>query len=418
MSDRKFKIAALGGCGGMGQFAVKTALGFDFVEEIIIADRDSERTQEFASGLGEKARPLELDVTDSDKLGKVLADVDVVISTVGPYYRFGPPILKASINAGCHYLDICDDWEAVIQMMAMHDDAEAAGVTAIIGMGASPGLTNLLAVKAASELDEVHDLHTGWGPGEMDTLQIDPPGQGGSYHAALEHLVQQITGRIKIFRDGQLTDVKPLEKIELAYPGIGKIAVHTVGHPEPVTLSALMPHLGNSYNVMEMPGFFLKSLKWLAGQVDAGKISITEATEKIVSIETDPKNLLFTSFGLRNVWTLVLDLFRDRKSINTYLPMLFAIATGKKDGKQKTVAASLNSLPDGGIGRDNMGGITGVPLAATLKLLHNGKLNKKGVFAPEHAIQPDDYFEVLAPFCNPQKKDSTDLVKITVSPAE
>jgi saccharopine dehydrogenase-like NADP-dependent oxidoreductase len=415
MSDKQMKIAALGGCGGMGQFAVKTALGFDFVDEIIVADLVGERAKEFASKCGEKVKPLELDITDSDALDKLLAGVDVVMSTVGPYYRFGPPILTAAIKNSCDYIDICDDWEAALEMMKMSDDAQDAGITAILGMGASPGITNLLAVKAAVELDDVHDLYTGWGQGDVDTLDIDKPGEGGSYSAAIEHLVQQITGTIKVWKNGELTDVAPLEKIELEFPGIGKTPVHTVGHPEPVTLPMYMPELKNSYNVTELPGFFVKSLIWLAGQVDAGKMSIKEATEKIVLLEEDPKNLLFTPFGLRNLWTLVLDLFRDRKSINTYLPMLFAVAVGTKDAKPKTAAASLTSLPDGGIGHDNMGGVTGVPLAVLLKLLHNGNLNKKGVFAPEMAVDPDEFFDVLGPFCNPQENTSSELVKIAYS---
>ena len=34
------KLLALGGSGGMGQYAVRAALGYDFVESVVIADRN------------------------------------------------------------------------------------------------------------------------------------------------------------------------------------------------------------------------------------------------------------------------------------------------------------------------------------------------------------------------------------------
>ena len=39
MPADKIRVVALGGCGGMGQFAVRTAIHFDFIDEIVIADR-------------------------------------------------------------------------------------------------------------------------------------------------------------------------------------------------------------------------------------------------------------------------------------------------------------------------------------------------------------------------------------------
>ena len=90
----------------MGQFAVRTALTFDFVGEIVVADRDEERARAFAGKCGAKATPLRLDVLDSAALGNALRGIDIVMATVGPYYRFGLPVLRAAIAAGCDYIDI------------------------------------------------------------------------------------------------------------------------------------------------------------------------------------------------------------------------------------------------------------------------------------------------------------------------
>ena len=47
-------------------------------------------------------------------------------------------------------------------MLKMHERAKEKGITAIIGMGASPGLTNMLARVAMQQLDTVDTVYTGW----------------------------------------------------------------------------------------------------------------------------------------------------------------------------------------------------------------------------------------------------------------
>ncbi|MBW2087346.1 MAG: saccharopine dehydrogenase, partial [Deltaproteobacteria bacterium] len=58
-------------------------------------------------------------------------------------------------EARCHYIDINDDWEPTLDMLKLDEEARQAGITAIIGMGASPGVSNLLAVKAMSLFDTI-----------------------------------------------------------------------------------------------------------------------------------------------------------------------------------------------------------------------------------------------------------------------
>ncbi len=42
------KIIALGGSGGMGRYAARTAVTYDFVDEVVIAELDGERAAAFA----------------------------------------------------------------------------------------------------------------------------------------------------------------------------------------------------------------------------------------------------------------------------------------------------------------------------------------------------------------------------------
>ena len=143
----------------MGRVAVRTAASLEGIGEIVVADRDLASAESVAAEAGPSAkvklRAERIDVTDSAALSALLGGAGAVLNTTGPFYKFALPILRAAIQTGTHYLDICDDWEPTIEMMRLNRSAAEAGVTAVIGLGASPGVSNLMAKMAAHELDEV-----------------------------------------------------------------------------------------------------------------------------------------------------------------------------------------------------------------------------------------------------------------------
>ncbi len=414
----------------MGRYAARTAASLDFVDEIVVADLDESRAKEVAvKWVGEKATTAKVDITRADELGRLLEGTDAVLNTTGPFYRFGPTVLKAAISSGCHYFDICDDWEPTLEMLAMDAEAREAGVTAVLGLGASPGITNLLAVKAAEALEKVSTLITGWGESEesREGLEELKPGTGGSFSAAYDHWLKQASGTIRLLEDGKFIDVPPLQEITVPYPGYGARATYTIGHPEPVTLPRRFPQLRSSCNVMVMPGEVIALLSWLRRGIDAGSMSIAEAVreveEAIEALAPDPgrrqtkwqetrKGLAWLArklAGRRMGLDDAVRFLRAPKKGGATLPMLFAYAEGEKDGRAARTAAELASLPPG-----SMGGMTGIPLAVGLHLLGSGCLERHGVFAPEEVIDPDAFFERLAPLCSPPRDGAHDLVKVTL----
>lgn len=107
-------------------------------------------------------------------------------------------------------------------------------------------------------------------------------------------------------------------------------------------------------------------------------------------------------------------LLAARKTI-PYVATLFAYAAGTKDGKPRRVGARLSAAPYGGMKNETMGGVTGVPLATALAMFAKGKIDRRGVFAPEGAIEADAFFDELAPLCTPTKKDAKELVELSLS---
>ena len=156
------KVLALGGSGGMGRYAVQSLYKHSKIKKIYVADINADAAKDFSSNFSDKVESIGLDVTKHESLLEVMSQVDIAVNTTGPFFKFAEPILSAAIETNCHYFDICDDWEPTEKMFLLDDKAKNAGITAILGLGASPGLTNILAYMAMLELDDISKVYTGW----------------------------------------------------------------------------------------------------------------------------------------------------------------------------------------------------------------------------------------------------------------
>ena len=379
--------ALLLGAGGMGALAAKTLAGFDAVTQIKIADINLGAAEKVAAACGSKATAMALDVTDVNALIAALEGADLCLNLVGPFFRFGVPILRTTIESGTDYIDICDDPEPTLDMLGLNPLASEKGVTAIVGLGASPGVTNLLAALARRELSQCTDLTTAWSlDSEEGSLAEEGTDTKGQASAAIIHWLEQCSGFVKVWQDGALAEVKPLQPFDISIPDIGHRQAWTVGHPEAVTLPIAYPALVTSTNVMFLPMGLAPILKSVAEKIDDGAWTLEQAGQHLVErILREEQSLI----GKGVTW--LADTLGPRKP-----PPLLAQATGTKSDQTKTVSAYLTAVPPNG-----MAGITGIPLAIGAKLMGEGKgiERKHGVFAPEALVDPDIFFDELATYC-------------------
>jgi len=135
--------------------------------------------------------------------------------------------LKAAIKAGVNLVDVNDDYDATERCLKLDGDAKKAGIVAIIGLGATPGITNIMAKYGARGI-EVEEINTAWAWTAVD------PSMG---RAIVKHFFHAITGEVPTYRDGKIVMVKALSEPEIVeFPHLGKMEVSHVGHPEPITI--------------------------------------------------------------------------------------------------------------------------------------------------------------------------------------
>lgn len=385
-------ILALGGSGGMGRMAVALLLESPSATSITVASKDYERAKFLVESIGsDKLKAVEIEVTQKNKLVDLISSHDLVVNTVGPYYKYATMILKAAIEAKKPYVDICDDWKPTLEMLKMDEKAKQAGVTAIVGMGSSPGVTNLMAMIACSKLDKVDDLITAWGYGTQEGVGKKPihyvrprefyqkfKDMPVIANAATMHLFYETLEEIPTYRGGKLVEIKPLTNAgPLQFPGFKDIYVCHIGHPEPVTLSRVIKANSVS-NLMYLGTTVTDIIREYTQQISTKEITVNEASIKFAE---QVRNL-----GKQPGFI---------KQFIGFPPVLSVIATGMKSGKKMKVAIANNRVPFGG-----MAGITSVPLTLVVEMIFNGEIPQKGVLTPEEVIRdPMEFFDRYARYC-------------------
>lgn len=360
----------------MAAVAARVTADLPSVTSVVVADRDRAAAERVADTLSTSSRARSVsaehvDVTDAAALAAVLGDVDVVLNTVGPYSRFGTVVLEAAIASATHYLDICDDPQPTTAMLALDEQARAAGVTAIVGMGASPGMSNLLAAAVASRLDEVADLYTAW-PVDVGGAAGEPESAtrpDGRPSAAAVHWMEQISGVVPVVAGGSLTQLAPLRPVALRLPGGRFGTAYVVGHPEPLTLHGSYAPTGDAACLMVITAPAVSFLDTLRVDIDAGRLDYAQAAATLAA---------------PSVRRTVRAALKARRFPGPgTLPPFFAAGTGKRAGVPLTVLATFDGTGSG------MAEATGVPLALGLAQVVDGTARQPGVWPPERIIDAD-----------------------------
>ena len=154
------RVVVLGGCGTVGSIAVKTLARNSEFSEVVIGDFNIDRAKILAKEInvpGVKA--IKFDAFDKNSIMQAVKGADVVLNCVGPFYSTVKNILKTVAEAGINYVDVCDDVDVTIELLEMDGEIKSKGITALIGMGNSPGVTNIMGKLAHdSLLDETDSV--------------------------------------------------------------------------------------------------------------------------------------------------------------------------------------------------------------------------------------------------------------------
>ncbi|MGP5010429.1 saccharopine dehydrogenase family protein [Psychrobacter glacincola] len=88
-----------------------------------IAGRDEEKLNELQSKLGSTVDIILANSDDADSLDEMTKQTQVIISTVGPYLKYGEPLIKSCTTHGTDYVDLTGEAIFIKDMMDKYQDA-------------------------------------------------------------------------------------------------------------------------------------------------------------------------------------------------------------------------------------------------------------------------------------------------------
>lgn len=355
------KVLLLGASGVMGRRVASELARDPDVDRLVLSARRDEAVRELGTifgGSSGEVSAISLDVTDTGALIRAARDVDVVVSCAGPFYLYEIDCVRAAIDAGTHYISLCDDHAVTDRIVALDPSARDAGVTIVSGCGFSPGITNFLAAIGASELDAVHEIEIAIG-----ASSADPSGPATGLH-----FVTMMASDAAEISDHSIDRVPAATSPKLVYfpEPVGWVETFRCGHPEIVTLASLHPEL--------------RTLRFRIGLTERAAMDVTRA-----SLAT---GLLATE---RNRRTFV----RVSKPLRPFLESLpprgaawtgaRVDVRGERGGRSHTVSLAVV---------DRISNLATIPLAKAAGEMMN--LQGGGVKSPEQAFDPKSFLKGVA----------------------
>ena len=395
------------GCGGVASVAIrKCCMRDDVFTELCIASRTLSKCDALKAKLeGKTKTKITTAQVDADKTDEVIAllkrvQPDLVMNIALPYQDLA--IMDACLACGVNYLDTAnyepentDDpvWREKYEkrckeegfsayfdytwQWAYGDKYKKAGLTALLGSGFDPGVTQVFCAYAQKHLFDTIET--------IDILDCNGGDHGYPFATNFnpEINLREVSAPGSYWENGRWVEV-PAMSIHRTYnfDGVGEKDMYLLHHEEIESLAKNIKGVKRIRFFMTFGQSYLTHMKCLE---NVGMLSTTPVEfegKEIVPIQflkallPDPASLGPRTVGKTNIG---------------------CIFTGVKDGKRKT--AYIYNVCDHQecyreVESQAISYTTGVPAMIGAMMLVTGKWNKKGVYTPEE-FDPDPFMEEL-----------------------
>jgi saccharopine dehydrogenase (NAD+, L-lysine-forming) len=378
------KVLIIGAGGVSGVVVHKCAQLPEVFAEIVLASRTESKCKAIAAQLN---RPIKTAQVDADNVPQLVALInaekpDLVINVALPYQDLH--IMDACLETGVDYLDTANyepldtarfeySWQ-----WAYGDKFRNAGITALLGSGFDPGVTNVYTAYLKKHyFDEIHYL---------DIIDCNAGDHGKPFATNFnpEINIREVTANGRYWENGDWVETPPLSVNRVfEFPAeIGSKKIYMMYHEELESIVKHFPEIKRARFWMTFSDNYLKHLEVL-GNVGMTSIEpITFEGREIVPLQflkallPDPASLGPLTKGKTCIGCLV---------------------QGIKDGKSKTVFV-YNVCDHQECYREvksqAISYTTGVPAMIGAKMILEGKWKKPGVWNMEQH-NPDPFMEDL-----------------------
>lgn len=376
------------GAGGVGSVAVhKMAQNPDIFSHITLASRTRSKCDAIADSVrartGQTIDTAEIDAEEVPATVALIRRVQpkLVVNLALPYQDLA--IMDACLETGVDYLDTAnyeprDDAHFEYSWQwAYHDRFREAGIMALLGSGFDPGVTSVFAGYIRKHLLD-----------RIDTLDIldcngGDHGQAFATNFNPEINIREVTAPARHYADGQWVETPALTiNQKFDFEGVGEKNMYLMYHEELESLAKHFPEINRIRFWMTFGDSYLKHLEVLQNVGMTRIDPVIYQGREIIPLQflkavlPEPSTLGVTTKGKTNIGD---------------------IATGMKDGAQKTVY--VYNICDheeayAETGNQAVSYTTGVPAMIGAALMLTGQWRGEGVFNIEQ-FDPDPFMDML-----------------------
>ncbi|RKX95813.1 MAG: saccharopine dehydrogenase [Spirochaetes bacterium] len=369
------KILCVGGAGQIGREAVKDIVKYSNFKKISIGDFSIEAAEKLAYEINDdRVDVVGIDVSNPEVASKIMKNYDVVFGSLP--IKYDELFVKAVIDAGVNGLDITGMGTTYFNY---DEEARKKGIVFVPGVGMTPGTTNVLTRYVCEQMDEVDDICISHGafraiaysPGLASTtfLEYDP----------------DLPGRV-VYENGKYVQVPPFSReklIELPEP-FGVHPQYIIPHPEGYTI----------------PRFIKKNIKRIEvrGTWPPKNMRLVRALYEYGFLKNRKVKIKGVEIGSRDFIAAYLEQMPEGKENKLWGYSLHIDITGRRGNSKVHHVVTTKHPTEGDPEWEGPKAYTrsvGIPLSIGAQLIGAGKVNEKGVLAPEAAFKPIEFIREL-----------------------
>jgi len=225
-------FVVLGGAGAIGRIVVRDLYESHRKNRIVIADFDGNAANAEARRFrSARVIAVSADARQVAQLAGLLRGHTVAINCTR--HQFNLNVMEAALQAGIHYVDLGGLFDWTRRQLRLNRRFAAADLTAILGMGCAPGLTNVMAAEVASKFERVDSVRIRVGGKDFSARN-----GGFSFPYSAQTIVEELTLRPWKFSGSRFVQTPARsgwEKVAFG-PPVGDVWCVTTRHSEIATL--------------------------------------------------------------------------------------------------------------------------------------------------------------------------------------
>lgn len=379
------RIVVLGGAGLMGPGIVRDLAANPRVSQVTVADLDAAGAQRVIEQIqGDNLEAASADVREPASVDAVLQDADTCVNAV--QYYFNLDVMQACLRTQTPYVDLGGLFHITRKQLELSPAFAEAGLTAILGLGSSPGVSNVAAACAAEELDRINSIHL---YNAADVVEDDPLGQTYSIRTILDEISKQPV----VFHNGEFTTVAPLSGQEIFQfqSPVGYRKVHHSLHSELATLPLTYADKGvrEVFFKIAFFGYSEEALGQLKLLADLG-LGSDEALQ-VGDVAVRPRDVL-VALQRERARTSDAGTAEEPRGYKN----VAAVVSGERDGQPVTMRVDALAAPHKAWHASGSNVMVTSPPAIVAVWLAEGRIDRPGVHPPETVIPPREFFAALA----------------------